>query len=164
MSRLEEKFGSVGKKGNYGEIYLLKELKKMYTVSDYRNDMAMQRRGIDFGITKPGWRREYTLDSKTNLYLESDWYAFKIELESAGKPGWLYDSQADRIYHVNTYKGAYLYYNLPEMRSYITKRLSNGDMTNISYEYENGDTLLKIIVRKNQTHDLPISNLFRKKF
>ena len=107
MGQLTTRFGAVGAKGEAGEIFMLDELKKQYKVSDYRLDMVQQTQGIDFGISKDGWRREFTLDVKNNLYITPEFYAFKIELEANGKAGWFFTSKADRIYHTNAYMKQY---------------------------------------------------------
>jgi len=77
MGQLTTRFGAVGAKGEAGEIFMLDVFKKQYKVSDYRLDMVQQTQGIDFGISKDGWRREFTLDVKNNLYITPEFYALK---------------------------------------------------------------------------------------
>ena len=163
MSNLSDKFGNLGTKGANGETWLYRVLSKRYQTSDYRQDYIMQTQGIDFGIKEPNWRREYTLDVKTNLYIEQDFYAFKIELQRENKAGWLYTSKADRIYHVNSYTGRYLYYDLNEMRYYITKRLlKSPNSFNISES--NGDILLQLKFPNGKPNETPATKLFWEQF
>ena len=159
MNQLETKFGSVGAKGAQGETWLLEKLNQRYQTHDYRQDFIMQSQGIDFGIFDSSWRREYTLDVKTNLYIEKDFYAFKIELQRENKAGWFYRSKADRIYHVNTYYGKYLYYDLNEMRYYITKNLLKSP-DKFKIIESNGDLLLQLTFPKGSPIEAPTSNLF----
>lgn len=159
MHQLTSRYGSLGTKGAIGENWLLGRLSRRYQTTDYRDDFVMQTQGIDFGIKEPSWRREFTLDVKTNLYIEKDFYAFKLELESDNKAGWLYSSKADRIYHVNTYFGKYLYYDLNQMRYYITKRmLESPDALTIIRT--NGDILLQLTFPNGSPNDTPASKLF----
>jgi hypothetical protein len=161
MGQLANRFGKVGAKGESGENYLYEVLKNQYTVSDYRTDMVMQTQGIDFGIKKPEWRREYTLDVKNTLYIEknNEYIAFKIELECNKQPGWFFTSKADRIYHTNAYMGKYLYYNLDEMRYYVNKKLIAQDTSTFKILEYNGDILLQFQIT-NAKHDKPVSTLY----
>jgi len=163
MSVLGNKFGERGDKGDSGERFLINQLKEQYTVSDYRTDMQRQRNGIDFGITKSGWSREYTLDCKTNLYVEPKWFVFALEIQGNGKPGWFHTSAADRIYHVSSYAKTYMFYDLSEMRAYITKRLINNQTAGIQFVDGTNDQLLKIYVDRTVPNELPISSLFFEK-
>ena len=114
--QLSEKFGASGLKGGQAEEWLIEKLEKIYDeVQDYREDMRFQRRGIDFGIKKTGWRNTYTLDCKANLKKGR----FFLELSKSDRPGWFWKSQADRIYHVDLDTGEAIWYGLPEMRSAI---------------------------------------------
>ena len=158
MGQLSTKFGSIGAKGEAGEEFILKRLQEQYQVSDYRNDMIQQSQGIDFGIKHTSWRREYTLDSKNNLFIDNGYYAFKIELEFGGKAGWFYTSKADRIYHTNAYLGKYLYYDLNELRYFVTKKLLENDHSQFKIVHYNNAVLLQFII--TGTHSLPISQLF----
>jgi hypothetical protein len=158
MGVLARKFGAIGAKGEAGEEFIFKELKKHYQVSDYRQDMVQQSQGIDFGINHPSWRREYTLDSKNNLFITTEYYAFKIELEANGKAGWFYTSKADRIYHTNAYMGKYLYYDMNELRYFVTKRMLENDYSKFKVVHHNSDVLLQFTI--NGAHTLPISQLF----
>ena len=158
MGQLSTKFGSIGAKGEAGEEFILKKLQEQYQVSDYRNDMIQQSQGIDFGIKHPSWRREYTLDSKNNLFIDNDYYAFKIELEFRGKAGWFYTSKADRIYHTNAYSERFLYYDLNELRYFVTKKLLENDHSQFKIVHYNNSVLLHFTI--TGTHSLPISQLF----
>lgn len=160
MGQLEARFGSVGAKGEAGENFLYSRLMQDYTVSDYRKDMIQQTQGIDFGIIKPNWRREYTLDVKNTLYIDNTYYAFKIELEADGKPGWFFTSKADRIYHTNAYCKKYLYYELNELRYYVTKKLLDKDFSKFKIVNHNGDVLIQFQMDLTQAHDFPISSVF----
>jgi hypothetical protein len=112
--QLSEKFGSSGLKGGLAEEWLYDKLQSIYdTVDDLREDMDYQRRGIDFGIQKAGWRNMYYLDCKGNL---RNGRLF-LELQKNGRPGWFWKSQADRIYHVDQTSGKAVWYGLPELRA-----------------------------------------------
>jgi len=161
MGQLTNRFGAVGAKGEAGEIFMLETLKKQYKVSDYRLDMVQQTQGIDFGISKDGWRREFTLDVKNNLYITPEFVAFKIELESDGKAGWFFTSKADRIYHTNAYMKQYIYYDLNELRYFVTKRLVNNDYSDFVTVNHNGDLLLQFKFEPGKSHNVPISVLFK---
>lgn len=163
MGQLIDRFGLAGFKGEAGEIFMYEELQKEYTVSDYRTDMIQQTQGIDFGISKPDWRREYTLDVKNNLYIANSYYAFKIEIESNGKAGWFFTAKSDRIYHTNAYSKQYLYYDLNELRYFVTKRLLASNYDDFKVVNHNGDVLIQFQMDMNTNHILPISNLFQKK-
>lgn len=132
MRTLEEAYPSTAGKGRSGEEWMLKELQRHYPdVTDYTQDMAMQRRGIDFSIRRPDWSREFYLDVKNNLYIDKqkNETVFSIELGKANnKPGWFVTSQADRIYHVNTYLNRYMYYDLSQMRRWVIREISNGTL------------------------------------
>lgn len=160
MKPLSEKFGALGNKGAKGETWLFERLSKRYQTSDYRKDAIMQSQGIDFGIKEPNWRREFTLDAKTNLYIEREYYAFKIELQRENKAGWFYTSKADRIYHVNSYTGKYLFYDLNEMRYYINSILLRYGKQALNLVEMDGDILLHITIKSNIEHSWPISKLF----
>ena len=158
MGVLETKVGTVGAKGEAGEEFIYTQLSKNYQVTDYRLDLIQQSQGIDFGIKHPSWRREYTLDSKNNLFITTSYYAFKIELEANGKAGWFYTSKADRIYHTNAYMGKYLYYDMNELRYFVTKRMLENDYSQFKVVHHNGDVLLQFTI--SGAHSLPISQLF----
>ena len=160
MKPLSEKFGALGNKGAKGETWLFERLSKRYQTSDYRKDAIMQSQGIDFGIKEPNWRREFTLDAKSNLYIEREYYAFKIELQRENKAGWFYTSKADRIYHVNSYTGKYLFYDLNEMRYYINSILLRYGKQALNLVEMDGDILLHITIKSNIEHSWPISKLF----
>jgi hypothetical protein len=123
--------------------------------------MVQQTQGIDFGISKDGWRRELTLDVKNNLYITPEFYAFKIELEANGKAGWFFTSKADRIYHTNAYMKQYIYYDLNELRYFVTKRLVNQDISDFATVNHNGDLLLQFKFEPGKSHNVPISVLFK---
>lgn len=160
MGQLGTKFGKVGYKGEAGETFMYEVLKREYYTSDYRQDMVMQTQGIDFGIKLPEWRREYTLDVKNNLYIDKEYYAFKIEIESANKAGWFFSSKADRIYHTNTYSSKYLYYDLNELRYYVTKKLISNDTNSFSIVKYNSDVLIHFQMNINTPNDIPISKIY----
>lgn len=160
MGQLETKFGSVGAKGEAGEAFLYSVLQKDYKVSDYRADMVMQSQGIDFGISKPEWRREYTLDVKNSLYISNNYYSFKLEIEDNGKAGWFYTSKADRIYSTNAYMRKYLYYDLNEMRYFVTKKFMENDFSEFNVVNYKGYILLQFHWVQNQKINFPVSQIF----
>ena len=159
MGQLGTKFGKTGYKGEAGEAFIYEVLSHDQSVTDYRQDMVMQSQGIDFGIKKPDWRREYTLDSKNNLYIEKTYFAFKVEIESDNKAGWFFSSKADRIYHTNTYSGKYIYYDLNELRYYVTKKLILNDFSTFSIVKYNSDVLIHFQLDINTPNDIPISKI-----
>lgn len=160
MGHLINRYGTTGIKGEAGEIFMYNELQREYIVSDYRTNMILQSQGIDFGISKPDWQREYTLDVKNNLYIANSYYAFKIEIESNAKAGWFFTSKADRIYHTNAYMKQYLYYDLNELRYFVTKKLLAHDYSHFKIVPHNGDVLIQFQLDLTKKHHLPISCLF----
>jgi hypothetical protein len=93
----------------------------------------MQCRGVDFGIKKTNWSKERLLDVKNNLWIadvnDKTTWSVILELvkgESNKRIGWFHTSQADRIYHVNTYHKVYVYYDLTAMREWVTRELIKG--------------------------------------
>ena len=155
---LLEQFPSTGQKGEIGEDWLLKVLKSCnYQVTDYKNQVVAQKQGYDFGIYKPGWLREYTLDCKNNLWYNNKMYCFKIEILKYDNLGWFWKSKADRIYHVSTYTQTYLMYDLIKMRAFILKELLKTDSSIIkSIEYNNC-TLLQIAIPEEDLSKYPVS-------
>ncbi len=152
---LKEKFGKVGEKGGNGEDWLYNKLKSAYPeVNDYRDDMEKQRSGIDFSIKKPSWYRSYSLDCKTNLIIDNDKLLVSLEYIKNGKPGWFLNSKADRIFHVNTFHGKCLYYDLNDMRMLISKRLLVNDMFGMDPFQHNNDLLLKIDQNQSEVKKL----------
>ena len=149
MRPLEEAYPSTAGKGRNGEEWMLKELQRQYPeVTDYTKDMAMQRRGIDFSIHHPKWQREYYLDVKNNLYIDhknSSETSLLLELSKAnGVPGWFVTSQSDRIYHVNSYLGRYVYYDLAQMRRWIISEIFNDRLS--IFRTADGSELIKVRV------------------
>jgi len=141
MSILEKKFGSVGKKGDSAEEWVMNKLSSVYQVEDLRNDWKSQIDGIDFGITKSAWKNTYYLDSKGNLNGD----IFYLEMEKNGKPGWFMKSKSDRIYHIDVNAGRGYWYSLPDMRLLMSKMgVTSGlykiDVTDIKFK-----NLLRII-------------------
>lgn len=161
MGQLSQRFGKVGYKGEAGENFLYDVLQRDYQVSDYRQDMVMQTQGIDFGIKKPEWRREYTLDVKNTLYIDknNEYFSFKIELESNSQPGWFFTSKADRIYHTNAYMGKYIYYELNKLRYYVNKKLIAQEYSTFKIVPHNGDILMQFQI-SDAKHDIPISIMY----
>jgi hypothetical protein len=134
MDSLHKRYPTTAAKGRSGEQWMFEELKRQYhTVTDYTRDMNMQRRGIDFSIQHPKWQREYYLDVKNNLYIDHNNphdTSILLELSKAnGIPGWFITSQADRIYHVNSYLGRYVFYDLAQMRRWVMYELSQSRLT-----------------------------------
>ena len=162
MGQLIDRFGASGIKGEEGEKFILSVLKSQgYDVRDYRTDLVVQSQGIDFGIYKPTMRRELTLDVKTNLYIKDDYYAFKVEIERFTRAGWFYTSKADFIYHTNAYTGNYVYYNLNELRYYITKQLIGKSATEaFKLVNINGDILIQFQFYAGVDYQLPVSPMY----
>ena len=147
MRSLEQAYPTTAGKGRSGEQWMFDELKRHYTsVTDYTQDMNMQRRGIDFSIQHPKWQREYYLDVKNNLYIDHKNTAdtsILLELtKSNRKPGWFITSQADRIYHVNSYLGRYVFYDLAYMRHWVMNELLQGRLS--VFKTADGSELIRV--------------------
>lgn len=147
MKSLEQAYPTTAGKGRSGEQWMFDELKRHYTsVTDYTQDMNMQRRGIDFSIQHPKWQREYYLDVKNNLYIDHKNTAdtsILLELtKSNRKPGWFITSQADRIYHVNSYLGRYVFYDLAYMRHWVMNELLQGRLS--IFKTADGSELIRV--------------------
>lgn len=162
MGQLIDRFGATGVKGEEGEKFMMSVLKSQgFDVRDYRTDLVVQSQGIDFGINKPSQRREFTLDVKNNLYIKDDYHAFKVEIERFTRAGWFYTSKADFIYHTNAYTGNYIYYNLNELRYYITKQLIEKSASEVFKLVNiNGDVLIQFQFSKGMEHNIPVSSLY----
>lgn len=147
MQPLHKRYPTTANKGLAGEAWMRSQLERHYeVVNDYTLDMDMQLRGIDFSIQRSGWRREYYLDVKNNLYVDKQTGNISLNLEitkANNAIGWFLTSQADRIYHVNTYVGKYLYYDLPTMRRWVIRELYNKRL-NI-FKTEDGSELIRIL-------------------
>ena len=158
VSQLEEKFGIMGKKGYQGERDVFDEfLIPFYgknSVKDHTRDRNKQTQGIDFSITKPDWKRWYTLDVKSNLVKFGGDWIFWLEVESFSKfgnlkPGWFRHSKADRIYHYCRGGKCCVYYDLNQMRQRIDEL---GMMTKVVEV--NNDYLIKIYANDSRFQDL----------
>lgn len=129
-SILERKFGSVGKTGNSGEELVWSKLivakqKGIYDqIFDYRLDMDMQARGIDFGIKKDSWKRIYYIDSKCSIWRKGNEMGGYLELEKRMYgtliPGWYCSSQSDRIWMPDLKTNSIYHYDLKDMRRMVT--------------------------------------------
>jgi hypothetical protein len=134
MENLTKKYPVTGPIGQSGERFMFNILRNQYDVAtDYTDNFDMQCRGVDFGIKKTNWSRERLLDVKTNLWVgninDKTTWSVILELvkgESNKRIGWFHTSQADRIYHVNTYFKVYVYYDLTAMREWVTRELIKG--------------------------------------
>lgn len=157
MNNINKRYPFTAPKGIAGERFLYPILQRHYdVVSDYTDDFVMQCRGVDFGIKKTNWSRERLVDVKNNLWIidindKSTW-SIILELSKSrydgSRVGWFHTSQADRIYHVNTYHKAYVYYDLNEMRRWVIREIINGNT--LDYEQlPNGSELLTINVQPN---------------
>jgi hypothetical protein len=146
---LTKKFGTAGEKGGNAEDWLYRKLQTIYDdIVDYRSDMIKQGEGIDFSVKKKNWFRPFTLDCKSNLYIDQDQdtetYKTYFEYIKNGKPGWFLKSKADRIYHINTFKGKGIFYDLNEMRQVVSRRLLFQDMKGFEVVKTENDLLLKV--------------------
>jgi len=157
MNNINKRYPFTAPKGISGERFLLPILQRHYdVVSDYTDDFAMQCRGVDFGIKKTNWSRERLLDVKNNLWIgdinDNTTWTIVIELSKStydgSRVGWFHTSQADRIYHVNTYHKLYVYYDLNEMRRWVTRELIKGNVLDFK-QLPNGSELLTINVHPN---------------
>jgi len=154
---LTDRFGKEGSKGQRGEDWLHTILKSYgYEVTDYGSNVEHQKRGYDFSIKKPNWLREYYLDCKNNLFVDSE-YHFKIEIEDHGKLGWFFSSRADRIYHVSTYANSYLMYDLNEMRQLVVNALLKNDTSLFKRVSYNGALLLQFDINDMNKGLYPIT-------
>jgi hypothetical protein len=77
------------------------------------------------------------------------------------KAGWFFTSKADRIYHTNAYMGQYIYYDLNQLRYFVTKRIIDNDYSAFTLVKHNGDLLLQFKFEPGVDHNVPISVLFK---
>lgn len=146
VEQLKEQFGQTGVKGGKGEELLFKYLQKIYDVKDYREDMTVQMLGVDFAVSKPTWKRAFTLDAKTNLKRINNQYEFTLELSKRGKAGWFHTSKSDRIYHIDLDNKLSVYYDLGEMRQALAHYMITDHKTAFKVMKIGGDILLHISI------------------
>ena len=141
--------GKVGEKA-FGKM-ANSQWDEVYDYTNYEMWEAVQGKGIDFGFKNKGWPNEITTDVKSNFYYSeynkcyqfdleySKWHPSKFNLHNREEQvGWIQDSQANRIYHMEIVKvnnkwiatGSYTYYDLDEMRSFIYREWDRPDYSN----------------------------------
>ena len=124
---------------------------EVYDYTNYDMWKDVQGKGIDFGFKNKAWPSEITVDVKANFYFSeynqgiqfdieySKWHPSKFHLHNREEEvGWIQDSQANRIYHMEKIKknnkwittGNYTYYDLDEMRSFIYREWDRPDYSN----------------------------------
>jgi len=145
---------------------------EVYDYTDHKLWKEVQEKGIDFGFKNKVWSSEITVDVKSNFYYNvynkcfqfdieySKWHPSKFHLHNREEEvGWIQDSQANRIYHMEIVKennkwiatGSYVYYDLDEMRSFIYREWDRLEFTNwIKKEAYIGT------VQSDYTHLIPV--------
>ena len=124
---------------------------EVYDYTDHTMWKEVQEKGIDFGFKNKVWSSEITVDVKSNFYYSeynkgfqfdieySKWHPSKFHLHNRKEEvGWIQDSQANRIYHMEIVKEnnkwvateSYVYYDLDEMRSFIYREWDRPNYTN----------------------------------
>tara|TARA_Y100000296_G_scaffold56535_1_gene64868 strand:- start:205 stop:693 length:489 start_codon:yes stop_codon:yes gene_type:complete len=150
---LMEKYPDTAEKGITGEKWLYEKMEAFYDeVKDHTDDAVYQTNGIDFSVKQETWKRAYTLDVKNNLKVgPRGGKIMTIELDKEGRPGWLYSSQADRIYHVNTDHETGVFYDRKQMQERIDKSLKAGSVNSFK---NNNDTLVSLYSSDENVRDL----------
>jgi hypothetical protein len=112
---LEEAFGTSGKRGREGELFLKQVIESWgWEVIDNEEDKDLQVSGKDLLIKNPNWANFYSVDVKNNL---DNYGSFYVDLS---EKGWLFNpkKKSDRIWHVNTTTGWMSWYGRKEMQEY----------------------------------------------
>jgi hypothetical protein len=86
----------IGRKGEELVIDILTA--RGWALEDFQNNMDMQRKGIDFKVSKD--EKEFTIEVKYDIKSE-DTGNFFIETEQHKKPGFLHTTQADWLFLCN---------------------------------------------------------------
>lgn len=119
----EEAFGSSGKKGRVGELFVINTIRSWgWEVIDTESEKSLQLQGVDIIIKKPTWQNYYSVDVKNNM---TDDGSFFIE---TAPDGWLFNKnkRSDRIWHCNPDTGWMAWYDRQRMQSFlITHRKFN---------------------------------------
>lgn len=111
----EEAFGYTGKKGREGELFLIDVFESWdWDVKDHEDDKEKQLKGIDLSFRDPKWTNFYTCDVKNNMDEYGGIYVYR---------DFLFNTQADRIFHVNPTTGWVAWYGVKEMREWYNQNL-----------------------------------------
>ena len=162
---LEEKFGNLGKIGAEGESKAYDILKSVfYEVIDDRKNTEAQINGWDFRVRQSSWKFFIKLEVKTNLYYDGDGFKFPIELEKYGKVGDFLKSKAHRFLHLSKKTGDYLYYDLPELRSFVNRKLNLPDnwIHNLIRKAPGGDDAKLLWISTNDKRFKDFLKVFRR--
>ena len=152
---LEEKFGNLGKIGAAGEVKAYDILQNVfYEVIDDRKNTEAQINS---------WKFFIKIEVKTNLYFDKDGFKFPVELEKYGKVGDFLKSDAHRFLHLNKKTGDYLYYDLPELRSFVNRKLNLPDnwIHNLIREAPGGDNAKLLWISTNDDRFKEFLNIFK---
>jgi len=161
---LEEKFGNLGRIGAEGESKAYDILKSVfYEVIDDRKNPEAQINGWDFRVRQSSWKVFIKLEVKTNLYYDDDGFKFPVELEKNGKVGDFLKSKAHRFLHLSKKTGDYLYYDLPELRSFVNRKLNLPDnwIHNLIRKAPGGDNAKLLWISTNDKRFKDFLKVFR---
>jgi len=112
---LEQAFGVTGLKGREGELFLIEVFESWdWDVIDHEDDREMQVKGIDLSFRDPKWQNFYTCDVKNNMDEYGGIYIYR---------DFLFNTQADRIFHVNPITGWIAWYSVEDMREWYNQNL-----------------------------------------
>lgn len=111
----EEAFGTTGKKGREGELFVKKAIESWgWLVTDNEEDYDSQVAGYDLWIQKPTWANAYSIDVKANI---DQYGSFKIYPKEWMNP----KKQNDRFWHVNVTTGWMAWYSRQDVQRYIER-------------------------------------------
>ena len=161
---LEKKFGNLGKIGAAGEDKAYDILQNVfYEVIDDRKNPEAQINGWDFRVRQSSWKFFIKIEVKTNLYFDKDGFKFPVELEKYGKVGDFLKSSAHRFLHLSKKTGDYLYYDLPELRNFVNRKLNLPDnwIHNLIREAPGGDNAKLLWISTNDDRFKEFLNIFR---
>ena len=161
---LEEKFGNLGKIGAEGEDKAYDILQDVfYEVIDDRKNSDAQINCWYFRVRQISWKHFIKIEVKTNLYSDKNGFKFPVELEKYGKVGDFLKSSAHRFLHLSKKTGDYLYYDLPELRSFVNRKLNLPDnwIHNLIREAPGGDNAKLLWVSTNDERFKTFLNVFR---
>lgn len=112
---LDEAFGETGARGREGELFLMRVFESWgWRYEDHESDKELQTSGIDVTFQNPKWANAYTGDCKANMDEYGGFYVYR---------DWLFETQADRVFHVNPDTKWLCWYPVDLMRKIYDKHL-----------------------------------------
>lgn len=101
------------RKGRAGELFVIDVLSSWgWDVVDYENDRSRQVKQIDVGFKSPNWFKYYTGSIKANMDDNGNIYVYE---------DWIYNTQADRVFHCNPNTGWLCWYDTKVMQKFVAQ-------------------------------------------